>query len=80
MNRAEENNDLYGKSPKGENIMFKKKIIAAGMTAFAITTMAGITALASQKFGNQNMIDCKSGKMLCLLGDLACLYLLLINF
>ena len=35
--------------------MFKKKIIAAGMTAFAITTMAGITALASQEFGNQNM-------------------------
>ena len=55
MNRAEENNDLYGQSPKGENIMFKKKIIAAGMTAFAITTMAGITALASQEFGNQNM-------------------------
>ena len=55
MNRAEENNDLYGQSPKGENIMFKKKLIAAGMTAFAITTMAGITALASQEFGNQNM-------------------------
>ena len=55
MNRAEENNDLYGQSPKGENIMFKKKIIAAGMTAFAITTMAGITALASQEFGNQNI-------------------------
>ena len=55
LNRAEENNDLYGQSPKGENIMFKKKIIAAGMTAFAITTMAGITALASQEFGNQNM-------------------------
>ena len=35
--------------------MFKKKIIAAGMTAFAITTMAGITALASQEFGNQNI-------------------------
>ena len=35
--------------------MFKKKLIAAGMTAFAITTMAGITALASQEFGNQNM-------------------------
>ena len=35
--------------------MFKKKIIAAGMTAFAVTTMAGITALASQEFGNQNM-------------------------
>ena len=55
MNRAEENNDLYGQSPKGENIMFKKKLIAAGMTAFAITTMTGITALASQEFGNQNM-------------------------
>ena len=55
MNRAEENNDLYGQSPKGENIMFKKKIIAAGMTAFAIITMAGITALASQEFGNQNI-------------------------
>ena len=55
MNRAEENNDLYGQSPKGENIMFKKKLIAAGMTAFAITTMAGITALASQEFGNQNI-------------------------
>jgi len=55
LNRAEENNDLYGQSPKGENIMFKKKLIAAGMTAFAITTMAGITALASQEFGNQNM-------------------------
>ena len=25
------------------------------MTAFAITTMAGITALASQEFGNQNI-------------------------
>ena len=35
--------------------MFKKKIIAAGMTAFAIITMAGITALASQEFGNQNI-------------------------
>jgi len=35
--------------------MFKKKIIVAGMTAFAITTMAGITALASQEFGNQDM-------------------------
>ena len=55
MNRAEENNDLYGQSPKGENIMFKKKFIVAGMTAFAITTMTGITALASQEFGNQNI-------------------------
>ncbi len=55
LNRAEENNDLYGQSPKGENIMFKKKLIVAGMTAFAITTMTGITALASQEFGNQNI-------------------------
>ena len=42
-----------GKARK-ENNMIKRKLLVAGMTAFAITTATGIAALASQGDANMN--------------------------